>query len=214
MPLGRSKEPQRPISRRAGRPAARPTSRSGHPQRVRLVAFEPEPSLALEPLTPAFLLKNLGDLRVPTIALPAEVLDADGRTIRGRIFVPAAAHTHEGAMRAEEWMNEPGEFFPFLPDDSREPVLLNRHEILVVTVPAHADAGGALEGTPLPERKVVIECGGRLLGGTLIIDMPEEQSRVLDYLNRPGRFVTLRDGARHHLVQKNRITRVQETRKE
>jgi hypothetical protein len=44
--------------------------------------------------------------------------------------------------------------------------------------------------------------------------MPEEQRRVLDVLNRPGRFLTLRDGARHHLVQKNRITRVQETRKE
>jgi len=178
------------------------------------VAFEPEPSLPLEPLTPAFLLKNLGDLRVPTIALPAEVLTVDGRSVAGRIFVPAAAHTHDGAMRAEEWMNEPGEFFPFLPDDSGEPVLLNRQEILVLTVPAHADAGGVLEGAPMPERSVVIECGGRRLGGTLLIDMPEEHSRVLDYLNRPGRFVTLRDGVRHHLVQKNRITRVQETRKE
>jgi hypothetical protein len=214
MPLGRSKEPQRLVSRRADRPAARAHPKRGKELPVRLVAFEPEPSLPLEPLTPAFLLKNLGDLRVPTIALAAEVLDADGRTISGRIFVPAAAHTHDGAMRAEEWMNEPGEFFPFLPDDSAEPVLLNRHEILVLTVPAHADAGGVLEGAPLPERKVVIECGGRRLGGTLLIDMPEEQSRVLDYLNRPGRFVTLRDGTRHHLVQKNRITRVKETRKE
>jgi hypothetical protein len=44
--------------------------------------------------------------------------------------------------------------------------------------------------------------------------MPEEHRRVLDYLNRPGRFLTLRDGDRHHLVQKNRITRVQETREE
>jgi hypothetical protein len=93
-------------------------------------------------------------------------------------------------------------------------VLLNRQEILVLTVPAHADAGIEIEGTRLPERSVVIETGGRRLTGTLLIDMPEEHSRVLDYLNRPGRFVTLRDGARHHLVQKNRITRVQETRKE
>ena len=44
--------------------------------------------------------------------------------------------------------------------------------------------------------------------------MPEEHSRVLDYLNGRGRFVTLRDGSRHHLVQKRRITRVEEARED
>ena len=138
----------------------------------------------------------------------------DGRTATGRIFVPAAAYRHAGAMRAEEWMNESADFFPFLPDASKEPELLNRHEILVLTVPAHADAGDVVEGSRLPERNVVIDCRGKRLSGTLVIDMPEEHSRVLDYLNRPGRFLILRDGLRHHLIQKDRITRVQETRKE
>ena len=179
---------------------------------VPLVNLEPEVGLALEPLTPAFLLKSLGDLRVPTIALPAEVLTVDGRTATGRIFVPASAHNHDGPMRAEEWMNEAADFFPFLADDAEAPVLLNRHEVLVLTVPAHADAGDVpLEGL---EPEVVVDCRGRRLSGTVVIDMPEEHRRVLDYLNRPGRFLTLRDGARHHLVQKDRITRVQETRKE
>ena len=182
---------------------------------VPLVTLEPEVGLALEPLTPAFLLKTLGDLKVPTIALPAEVLTVDGRTAMGRIFVPASAHNHDGPMRAEEWMNEPTDFFPFLADDAETPVLLNRHEVQVLTVPAHADAGDVIEGEGGPaEPQVVVDCRGRLLSGTIVIDMPEEHRRVLDVLNRPGRFLTLRDGARHHLVQKDRITRVQETRKE
>jgi hypothetical protein len=184
------------------------------PAAVPLVSLEPESGLALEPLTPAFLLKSLGDLRVPTVALPAEVVTVDGRTATGRIFVPASAHNHDGAMRAEEWMNEAGSFFPFLADDAEGPVLLNRHEVLVLTVPAHADAGGVLEGSGPHEAEVVVDCRGRRLSGTVVIDMPEEHRRVLDYLNRPGRFLTLRDGARHHLVQKDRITRVKETRKE
>jgi hypothetical protein len=165
-------------------------------------------------LTPAFLLRTFEDLRVPTVALPADVLTVDGRTSSGRIFVPAAAHAHEGAMRAEEWLNDPSDFFPFLPDDAVRPVLLNRHEVLIVTVPAHADAGDVAEGAALPERNVTVDCGGRRLSGSLVIDMPEEHRRVLDYLNRPGRFLTLRDRGRHHLVQKNRITRVKETREE
>jgi hypothetical protein len=176
------------------------------------VSLETEGALTLEPLTPAFL--TLGDLRVPTVALPAEVLAVDGRSATGRIFVPAAAHTHGGAMRAEEWMNEASDFFPFLPDDAERPVLLNRREVLVLTVPAHADAGDVAEGVTPPERSVVLDCGGRRLSGTLVIDMPEGHNRVLDYLNRPGRFVTLRDGGRHHLVQKARITRVHENGEE
>jgi hypothetical protein len=212
--------------RRSGRPASgsirsiRPAAarstrkKTDEGKLIPLVTFEPEPELPLEPLTPAFLVKSLGDLRVPTIALPAEVVTVDGRTAKGRIFVPAAAYRHAGAMRAEEWMNEDVDFFPFLPDSSQEPELLNRHEILVLTVPAHADAGAEAEGTRLPERSVVVDLRGRRLSGTLVIDMPEEHSRVLDYLNRPGRFLTLRDGLKHHLIQKDRITRVQETRKE
>jgi hypothetical protein len=196
------------------RGAARPRATEAPGQRVPVVALEPEPGLPLEPLTPAFLLRTFEDLRVPTVALPAEILTVDGRVSSGRIFVPAAAHTHEGVMRAEEWLNDPSDFFPFLPDDASRPVLLNRHEVIIVTVPAEADAGSVAEGATLPERKVTVDCGGRRLSGTLVIDMPEEHQRVLDYLNRPGRFLTLRDRGRHHLIQKNRITRVKETREE
>ena len=44
--------------------------------------------------------------------------------------------------------------------------------------------------------------------------MPEANRRVLDYLNRPEAFLTLREGDRHHLVRKARITRVVEIREE
>jgi hypothetical protein len=117
-------------------------------------------------------------------------------------------------MRAEEWMNEGSAFFPFLPDEASAPALLNRDEVLILTVPAHADEDGLVEGTEQLDRRVHIDCRGRRLSGVVRIDMPEERRRVLDYLNSPGRFLTLRDGDRHHLVQKNRITRVQETREE
>ena len=40
--------------------------------------------------------------------------------------------------------------------------------------------------------------------------MPSNHARVLDLLNRPGAFLTVRDGERHHLVAKARITRVSE----
>src|SRR5262245_58820427 len=142
----------------------------------------------------------MGELRVPTVAFPAEAVCADGRTFLGRIFVPAAASRHAGAMRAEEWMNDSTRFFPFLPDDSRASVLLNKDDLLVLSVAAAADEGDVVEDVEAPVRRVAVECGGRRLEGTLVIEMPSTQCRVLDYLNREEAFLTLREGERHHLV--------------
>jgi len=155
----------------------------------------------------------MSELRVPTMALTAEVLCADGRVLRGRIFVSALASKHTGPMRAEEWINDPAPFFPFLPDDTSVAVLLNKLEVLAVTVPAFADYGDEGEASE-PARSVIFECGERRIAGILVIDMASTQRRVLDYLNRPESFVTLRDGDQHHLVHKRRITRVLETREE
>lgn len=152
----------------------------------------------------------MGELRVPTVAFPAEAVCADGRTFVGRIFVPAAASHHAGAMRAEEWMNDSTGFFPFLPDDSRASILLNKQELLVLSVSASADRSDLSEEVEIPIRRVAVECGERRLEGILVIEMPSTQSRVLDYLNRPEPFLTLREGDRHHLVRKSRITRVVE----
>jgi hypothetical protein len=156
----------------------------------------------------------MSELRVPTVTLAAEVLYTDGRSFSGRIFVPATASRHTGPMRPEEWMNAPHAFFPFLPDEGDGPVILNKSEALVVSVPAVADRGDVLEDSDNPVCRVVVECGDRRLSGQLVLDMPENHRRVLDYLNRPEIFLTLRDGERHHLVQKSRITRVIETRED
>ncbi|MGH7407824.1 MAG: hypothetical protein ACREKF_07435 [Candidatus Methylomirabilales bacterium] len=166
------------------------------------------------PLLPLWKGAAGGEFKVPTVALRAEATMADGRRFRGRIFLPTAAHDHAGSMRAEEWMNDAVDFFPFLLDDAGAPVLLNKREIVALTVPATADRDPTLEAVPLPERRLALECGARRFEGAIVIDMPENHSRVLDYLNRPGAFLTLRDGERHHLVAKARITRVTETRED
>ena len=149
------------------------------------------------------------EYRVPTTALQAEVLCADGRSFLGRVFVPDVAATHRGPVRAAEWMNEHAPFFPFLPDDGPGPFLLNRSEVLVFTVGAESDADlDSPEGESGLHRRVIVECRDRRYEGEIVIDMPAHLSRVLDYLNRPDPFLIVRDGARHHLIRKARITRI------
>ena len=152
----------------------------------------------------------MSELRVPTIALDAEIVCGDGAWFVGRIFLPAASSHHSGPMRPDEWMNDTTPFFPFLPADATAPVILNKDEVVVLTVVVE----GALEeeGIESPHRRVQGECRERVVAGMVVIDMPEGHQRVLDYLNRPDPFLVVRDGNREHLVRKQRITRVIEPR--
>jgi hypothetical protein len=152
----------------------------------------------------------LSELRVPTIAFDAEIVYGDGTWLVGRIFLPAASSHHTGPMRPDEWMNDTTPFFPFLPAEASSPVILNKAEVVVLSVVVE----GELEepGVESPHRRVQVECRERIVAGTLVIDMPEGHQRVLDYLNRPDPFLIVRDGDREHLVRKERITRVTEPR--
>jgi hypothetical protein len=176
----------------------------------RMAGDSEEPGLILDPPVPSLWREGAAaDFRVPTLALPASVACVDGSRYQGRIFIPATAAVHTGAMRAEEWLNAPEEFIPFVPDGEGV-TLVNKREILFLSVPASPD--GETGENPFPVRRIAIECHGQRLEGDILIDMPEGQTRVLDYVNRLERFVTLRAGAEHHLVCKAHITRVIEVR--
>ena len=153
----------------------------------------------------------MDELRVPTIATMAEVACADGRLLVGRVFIPDGAFRHAGPMRPEEWINEPADFFPFLLQGEERPVLLNKEQVVVLTLPAEPEdplAAEDGEGT----RPVVVECGAVRVEGELRLEMPEGHRRVLDMLNAPERFLTVHAGARQHLVHKHHVTRVLENR--
>jgi hypothetical protein len=86
--------------------------------------------------------------------------------------------------------------------------MVNKGEVLYVAVPAEANDAGAPDDIDLPRHAVEVECAGQKLEGHFAIDMPAGHTRVLDYLNRSERFLTLRNGRRHYLLRKSGITRV------
>jgi hypothetical protein len=115
-------------------------------------------------------------------------------------------------MRPEEWMNETAPFFAFLPDDAKATILLNKQQVALLSVPPFQDEDATAEDAELPIRRVLLEIGDRgRVEGDLLIDMPLGQRRVLDYLNRPEPFLTVRGGERWHLVRRSLITRVIES---
>jgi hypothetical protein len=148
------------------------------------------------------------------VPVSAKALCADGRVFSGRIFLPASAASHAGPTRPEEWLNGPAAFFPFQPEEGGAPVLLNKHELLWLSVPAPAFEAEIADLHGLVTRFVQIECGVHAIAGMLLIDLPEDRARVLDHLNRPEAFLTVWEGERHHLVNKHRITRLIDRRED
>lgn len=150
----------------------------------------------------------MNELRVPTVAVSAEVLLPDGGRLQGTVYVPASASHHDGPTRPDEWINDGRAFFALLPEGAEVPVILNKEQLVSVIVPAPEDP--AVQTDVL--REVEIEAGGVSIVGTLHVDMPENQQRVLDHLNRAPAFVAVYAGSRLHLVHKRHIARLMEGR--
>jgi hypothetical protein len=153
----------------------------------------------------------MNELWVPTHASAAEVRCSDGRVFAGRIFIPESSSHHSGPMRIDEWFNEGGPFFAFLPDDAKSTVFFGKNRVAILSVAPALDEVAVEEEIEVPRRRVAVELADRRVEGELLIDMPQGQRRVLDYLNRAEPFLTLRAGDRWYLVRKSLITRVIET---
>ncbi|HET7710375.1 MAG TPA: hypothetical protein VFL80_00445 [Thermoanaerobaculia bacterium] len=149
------------------------------------------------------------ELRVPTIPLEAEIRYANGQLMTGRIFLPARAIHHTGAMRPDEWINQSSTFFPFVVAAEKGARILNKKYVVVLTVPAQHDEIDLIEELGVA-RRVHVECGGTAVEGIVHVNMPDTQSRVLDWVNRPEPFLLVRESNRWHIVQKNRITMLTE----
>lgn len=147
----------------------------------------------------------MDELRVPTIALEAEIRYFDERPIKGRIFLPIGTATREGPMHPEDWINQATHFFPFLVDGEERARILNKRYVVVLTISALEHVHVWAEPLGLV-RNVHIECGTYQLDGSVYIDTPNYLQRLLDFANRSEPFLVVYESGRRHIVQKNRIT--------
>jgi hypothetical protein len=147
------------------------------------------------------------DLRVPTIPLAVELRCVDGRRFAGEVYLPAQSLRQDSPMRAYEWANGPQRFVPFRAHEGACRTVFNKTQLAVMTVSADANHAEH-EPADCPVYHVIVEIGDLRLDGQIVVDLPPAQQRLVDLLNGGDTFVTLRDGDRHHLVNKRHVTRV------
>lgn len=146
--------------------------------------------------------------RVPVLPVDVTIVCSDGERLMGKVFIPEKASQHTGPMRAEEWVNQDESFFPFLQEGTKKPVILNKSQLLLLTVAAENDPSDLPDDAPIPKRSVSILTSEVRVHGMIVVDMPHNHERILDVLNGNGDFLPVHDGNLHHLVAKRLIVRV------
>jgi hypothetical protein len=147
--------------------------------------------------------------RVPQRETPVKVLLDDGRTIAGEFFTPVAGPDGLPGRVLDRLNDVTEDFLALRTEDDR--FLINKSGIVLVQMEGDlleilgAEAG---TGTDAPVRLTL--AGGTGLVGRLLLAMPVERSRVIDYLNAAPRFFPLLGDGMVTLVRKNYVVSVRE----
>jgi hypothetical protein len=146
------------------------------------------------------------DFKVPTVQVATELHCLDGGVLKGYVYMAALSAVQAGPMLPTEWINSPPVFFPFR-QDNEETLLVNKHQVLAMSVEVPPPDDETWQPTS-PVRHAIVEAGGKRFEGLVAIDMPENQRRLVDYLNRSEAFLSLVSGRNQILVRKELISRV------
>ena len=128
--------------------------------------------------------------RVPRREVPVRIVVDDGRTLDGTLFTSMTGPDGRPEAVLHHLNETAEEFVPLL--CGQDSFLLNKAGIVWVQLsgePAAEMASEAGVGRRVPVRLSL--AGGISIVGTLAIVMPQERSRVVDYLNASGRFLPL-----------------------
>jgi hypothetical protein len=155
----------------------------------------------------------------PTKALrvrkdPLEVeLALAGRAPR-RVQLYLAEHASHAFVRQRvlDLLEQPGSFLPACDLESGEWESFNAHAVVWIGI-SRPSADAESPGDELYEHRKFVRlalAGGGTLEGEVLYSAPDGEARLVDYLNRPDRFLRLWDGDRLFLVNKESVLRIVE----
>lgn len=144
------------------------------------------------------------DFRLPCTTVRVRLALTGAGERRGVVFLPQQAFDKIGLQATVEILNAPDGFFPFRTDGGDEAEILlvaKAHTVSLVVDDADKPAGSD-RGSPAKTLDLEVALvNGAMVAGTANVELPDHQSRLLDFLNATARpFFTVRaDGATHYL---------------
>lgn len=150
--------------------------------------------------------------QIPKFEAEAELLLTNKTKLHGKLFLSILPSSPLGHSSVVDWLNEPMNFFPFLSNEHNVTEIISKRALMQATIDADLDKS---EMTVVLEENVWIErievnCGSYSITGEVLLNLPPDRVRVLDFLNQPARFFALKSGSKLHIINKDFITSVKE----
>ena len=128
----------------------------------------------------------------------------DGQTREGLIFLSPFSSFHSGPQTLLDLVSEEEPFMPFVGNDGKF-LLINKVQISHLKYQKEEDDSLVL-GTPL--EVVVTFTNSRQLSGTVVLEVPEGKSRLLDFMNSNQDFFGLACEDGDYVVNPNIIIEI------
>lgn len=144
---------------------------------------------------------------IPSVAVPATLLQTSGGKREGEIFTMERVPQHAGPETPLDLLNRPEAFFPFRPKKEASGVLLvAKARTVMVSVPrAGQEDADRLSAAKQASLEVTLADGSKL-SGWATLELPEYHSRLLDYLNASrDEFFAIATADQTHIVNRAHV---------
>jgi hypothetical protein len=129
----------------------------------------------------------------------------DGQTRDGVIFLSPYSSFHSGPQTLFDLMSEEEPFVPFVGNDGSF-LLINKVQISHLKYQKEEDDDQPVLGTPL--EVTVSFTNSRQLSGTVVLEVPEGKSRLIDFMNSNQDFFGLSCDDGDYVVNPNIIIEI------
>jgi hypothetical protein len=131
-----------------------------------------------------------------------------GETIAGAMFVQHAEESDSRRESARDVLNSAERFFPMETADG-ETLLVAKDRVVDVLAELPGDDDELRRASARSARLDIVLCGGVVRRGLVMLELPSDQPRLLDYLNRLSeRFLVLYGADGTRLINRALIERV------
>jgi hypothetical protein len=143
---------------------------------------------------------------IPRVSIPASLLLTDGNRRPGKIYVMERVPQHTGPETPLDMLNRAEGFFPFRPAGDETVLLVTKAHTIMLSIAADATAQdpARLSAAKLVAVELTL-VGGSTLQGFATAELPEQHSRVLDYLNGAGPFFAVSASDEFHFVNRAHV---------
>ncbi len=126
--------------------------------------------------------------KMEKVRMPVTLSIIDNSLIEGNIFLSEYSPIHHGREMVKDMFNSGKDFFPIELKNDNSIILINKYNVIKVILVERDRLEVELTMGKKQKAKITLS-NGEIVTGMFVVEMPEEKSRLSDFLNNPDKYL-------------------------